>query len=67
MVRKSGNKVFERSQQKIPKLITKFIFIHPSYTLRNTELSATIGINQLINSIKIIKSENQNLNTFKKI
>ena len=65
MVRESGNKIFERSQQKkYPNLSPKFIFIHPSYNLRNTELSATIGINQLKNLDKNNKIRNQNFKYF---
>ena len=35
----SGNKIFEITTKKYPNLSPKFIFIHPSYNLRNTELS----------------------------
>ena len=48
MARESGNKIFEKKmQKKYNDLSPKFIFLHPSYNLRNTELSAVIGINQL--------------------
>lgn len=67
MVRESGNKIFEKSlQKKYPNLSPKFIFIHPSYNLRNTELSATIGINQLNNLDKNNKIRNKNFNYFLK-
>ena len=45
----------KKMQKKYPDLSPKFIFIHPSYNLRNTELSATIGINQLKDFQKTIK------------
>lgn len=48
MARESGNDKFEKKMQKKYKdLSPKFIFLYPSYNLRNTEISAVIGINQL--------------------
>ena len=53
-------------QKKYPDLSPKFIFIHPSYNLRNTELSATIGINQLKRLSKNNKIRNKNFRFFLK-
>jgi CDP-6-deoxy-D-xylo-4-hexulose-3-dehydrase len=48
MARESGNKKFESSViKKYPLLSPKFIFLYPSYNMRNYEISAVIGINQL--------------------
>jgi CDP-6-deoxy-D-xylo-4-hexulose-3-dehydrase len=48
MARESGNKKFENSIiKKYPLLSPKFIFLYPAYNLRNNEISAVIGINQL--------------------
>jgi CDP-6-deoxy-D-xylo-4-hexulose-3-dehydrase len=48
MARESGNKVFEKKIiKKYPHLSPKFIFLYPAYNLRNNEISAVIGINQL--------------------
>lgn len=48
MARESGNKKFEKLMvRKFPNLSPKFIFLHPAYNLRNNEISAVIGINQL--------------------
>ena len=43
---------------KYPDLSPKFIFLYPAYNLRNNEISATIGLNQL-------KSLNKNILYFK--
>ncbi len=67
MVRESGNRKYEKiMQNKFPYLSPKFIFIHPSYNLRNTELSATIGINQLKRLSKNISIRNKNFRYFLK-
>jgi len=48
MARESGNKVFEKKMiKKYPYLSPKFIFLYPAYNVRNNEISAVIGINQL--------------------
>ena len=48
MVRESGNALFEKKMQKKYHLLSpKFIFLYPAYNVRNTEISAVIGINQL--------------------
>jgi len=61
MARESGNNKFESSIiKKYPLLSPKFIFLYPAYNMRNDEISAVIGINQLksldYNNIK--RSEN---------
>ena len=48
MARESGNKIFENKlKKKFPLLSPNFIFLYPAYNLRNNELSAVIGLNQL--------------------
>ena len=48
MLRECGNSYFEKKEiKKNPKLSPKFIFLYPAYNLRNTEMPAVIGINQL--------------------
>ena len=48
MVRESGNHKFEKLMvRKYPDLSPKFIFLHPAYNVRNNEISAVIGLNQL--------------------
>ena len=48
MLRESGNNKFENSMiRKYPDLSPKFIFLYPAYNMRNNEISAVIGLNQL--------------------
>ena len=48
MLRECGNKLFEKKIIKEnPKLSPKFVFLYPAYNLRNTEMPAVIGLNQL--------------------
>jgi CDP-6-deoxy-D-xylo-4-hexulose-3-dehydrase len=48
MVRESGNHKFEKLMvRKYPELSPKFIFLHHAYNVRNNEISAVIGLNQL--------------------
>jgi len=48
MAREIGDKKIEESiVKKHPELSPKFIFLHPSYNVRNNEIGAVIGINQL--------------------
>jgi CDP-6-deoxy-D-xylo-4-hexulose-3-dehydrase len=48
MARESGNKKFEKYAIKKNKdLSPKFIFLYPGFNMRNNEISAVIGINQL--------------------
>lgn len=71
MARESGNVSFEKSMiRKYKKLSPKFIFLYPGYNLRNNEISAVIGLNQLKSLTKnnILRSKNlkiflENLNS----
>ena len=48
MVRESGNTKFEKRMiKKYSYLSPKFIFLYPAYNMRNNEISAVIGLNQL--------------------
>ena len=48
MLRESGNVNFEkRIIKKYKNLSPKFIFLYPGFNMRNNEISAVIGINQL--------------------
>jgi len=48
MVRESGSRKFEKSMvKKYSYLSPKFIFLYPAYNMRNNEISAVIGLNQL--------------------
>jgi CDP-4-dehydro-6-deoxyglucose reductase, E1 len=48
MLRECGNTSFEKKIIKENlKLSPKFIFLYPAYNLRNTEMPAVIGLNQL--------------------
>jgi CDP-6-deoxy-D-xylo-4-hexulose-3-dehydrase len=48
MVRESGNVIFEKKMiKKYSDLSPKFIFMYPGFNMRNNEISAIIGINQL--------------------
>lgn len=52
--------------KKYKKLSKDFIFLYPGYNVRNTELGAVIGRNQLKNLDKNITKRNNNLNFFLK-
>lgn len=61
MVRESGNAKFEKSMiKKYSYLSPKFIFLYPAYNMRNNEISAVIGLNQLkrltVNNLKRSKN-----------
>lgn len=48
LLRECGNKKFENSiKKKYPNLSPNFIFLHPGFNMRNNEIQAVIGINQL--------------------
>ena len=67
MLRESGNRKFEKQIiNKNKELSPKFIFLYPAYNLRNNEMSAVIGINQLKKLDKNIKLRNENLIYFLK-
>jgi CDP-6-deoxy-D-xylo-4-hexulose-3-dehydrase len=61
MLRESGNKKFESLMiKKYPYLSPKFIFLYPAYNVRNNEISAVIGNNQLkrLSQNNLIRSKN---------
>ena len=65
MARESGNKLYEKKIiKKFPKLSPKFIFLYPSYNLRNNEISATFGLSQLGNLKKNNVLRNNNFKFF---
>ncbi len=67
MLRESGNKQFEKKIiNKNKKLSPKFIFLYPAYNLRNNEISAVIGLNQLKKLDKNIRLRNKNFTYFLK-
>jgi CDP-6-deoxy-D-xylo-4-hexulose-3-dehydrase len=65
MARESGNRNFEKKIiKKYPDLSPKFIFLYPAYNLRNNEISATIGLNQLKSLDRNNNLRNSNLEIF---
>ena len=61
MLRECGNSNYEkRIIKQNPNLSPKFIFLYPAYNLRNTEIPAVIGINQLkrLNKNNILRTKN---------
>ena len=62
MVREAQNKIFEKKIiNKYKDLSPKFIFLYPTLNFRNTEIGATIGLNQ----IKYLNQNNKKrLNNF---
>lgn len=67
MARELGNPREENKIiKKYPKLSPKFIFLYPCYNVRNDEISAVIGINQLKRLDKNNKIRNANLKYFLK-
>jgi CDP-6-deoxy-D-xylo-4-hexulose-3-dehydrase len=65
MLRESGNKQFEnRIIKKNKKLSPKFIFLYPGFNMRNNEISAVIGLNQLKRLNKNNKLRSKNLKLF---
>ena len=67
MLRESGNPSFENKViKKNPQLSPKFIFLYPAYNLRNNEISAVIGINQLKRLDKNNKLRTKNFEIFLK-
>ena len=67
MARESGNKTFERKMiRKFPNLSPKFIFLYPAYNLRNNEVGATIGLNQLKSLNKNNEKRRKNFQFFLK-
>ena len=67
MLRESGNKQFEKKMiKKNKELSPKFIFLYPAYNLRNNEMSAVIGLNQLKKLDRNIILRNKNFIYFLK-
>ena len=68
MVRESGNKIFEKKMiKKYKNLSPKFIFLYPGANMRNDEISAVIGINQLKRLDKNNIKRKLNFNYFLKL
>lgn len=65
MVRESNDQLFkERYQLNFPDLNPDFIFAFPGYNVRNTEIGAILGRNQLKHLDKNNRVRNQNLQIF---
>ena len=61
LLRESGNKKFENKvKKKYNKLSPNFIFLYPGFNMRNNEIQAVIGINQLkrLDSNNILRAKN---------
>ena len=67
MLRECGNPSYEKKMIKNnPKLSPKFIFLYPAYNLRNTEMPAVIGLNQIKRLDKNNKLRTKNFKLFLK-
>jgi len=67
MSREIGNKKIEKNIIKKNKSLSpKFIFLHPAYNVRNNEIGALIGLNQLKSLDKNNRIRKRNLNFFLK-
>lgn len=65
MLRECGNPSFEKKMIKDnPKLSPKFIFLYPAYNVRNTEMPAVIGLNQIKRLDKNNNLRTKNLKIF---
>jgi len=65
MTREIKDKKIEKSIiKKYPRLSSKFIFLHPAYNLRNTEIGAILGRSQLKRLDKNNKIRAKNLKHF---
>ena len=61
MLRESNNNyLIKKYVKKYPSLNPQFIFAYPGYNIRNTEIGAIIGLNQIKNLNKNIKKRNKN-------
>tara|TARA_B110000444_G_C18781819_1_gene567832 strand:- start:69 stop:1238 length:1170 start_codon:yes stop_codon:yes gene_type:complete len=56
----SNKKIINQYSKKFPKLSKEFIFLYPGYNVRNTELGAVMGRNQLPKLNSNIKKRNNN-------
>lgn len=54
----------EKSKRAIENLNQDFTFLTPGYNLRNTEISAVLGINQMKRLDRAIESRNRNFKVF---
>ena len=67
MLRESGDKNYEKKIiNKYSMLSPKFIFMYPGFNMRNNEISAVIGINQLKKLNRNNIKRNRNLKYFLK-
>ena len=65
MLRESSNsKIKNKYYKQYPDLNSNFIFCFPAYNVRNTEIGAVIGLNQLKSLDKNISKRNNNLKYF---
>ena len=65
MVRETKNRIFEKKMiAKYKDLSPKFIFLYPTLNFRNTEIGATIGINQIKYLNKNNKKRSDNFKFF---
>ena len=65
MAREANNPHFEKKMiKKYPKLSPKFIFLYPAFNLRNNEMGAVIGLNQLKSLNKNNKKRKENFKFF---
>jgi len=62
----SDKRIEKKIIKKNPKLSPKFIFMYPSYNVRNNEIGAVIGLNQLKRLDKNNKIRNKNFKLFLK-
>tara|TARA_B110001452_G_C15236149_1_gene427986 strand:+ start:1558 stop:2727 length:1170 start_codon:yes stop_codon:yes gene_type:complete len=62
----SNKKIVNEYSKKFPKLSKEFIFLYPGYNVRNTELGAVMGRNQLPKLNSNIKKRNNNFLFFLK-
>jgi len=65
LLRENSNESFINSEiKKNPELNPEFIFMFPAYNLRNNEINAIIGLNQLKRLDYNIKKRNENQDLF---
>jgi CDP-6-deoxy-D-xylo-4-hexulose-3-dehydrase len=60
----SDKKLENKFIKMYPKVSPKFIFLYPGFNMRNTEINAVIGLNQLPRLNKNIIKRSDNLNFF---
>ena len=58
------NKIEKQVIKKNPQLSPQFIFLYPAYNMRNTEVGAVIGLNQLKSLDKNNRKRKKNLRVF---